>query len=135
MSEENVAIVRRIYEAGARRENDATLPLYADDVIWDISHAPARELIGGALVYHGHDGLARFFGEWHEAWENVVSDCEELIDVGDHVVAIETTRGRGRVSGAEVNIPHASVWTIRDGKVSRVVWFGTRDEAMTAARA
>jgi ketosteroid isomerase-like protein len=135
VSESNVAIVRQVYEAAARRDTDAALPLYADDVVWDITHAPARELIAGALVYHGHDGLARFFSEWHEAWENVTSDYEELIDAGDHVIAIETTRGRGRISGVEVNLPHASVWTIRDGKIARVVWFGSTAEALAAVEA
>ena len=133
MSEENVAIVRRIFEAAARRDNSATLPLYAADVEWDISHAPARELIAGSHIYHGHEGLAHFFAEWYEAWENVDSDYEELIDAGDQVVSVETTRGRGRRSGAEVNIPHAAVWTIRDGKVARVVWYATRGEALAAA--
>ncbi len=37
-------------------------------------------------VYRGHDGLRRFFREWHEAWENVEYDFEELIDAGDRVL-------------------------------------------------
>jgi ketosteroid isomerase-like protein len=134
MSEENVAIVREAYEAAARRDRDATLPLYADDVVWDITQAPARELIGGSLVYHGHEGLARFFAEWHEAWTDVASHLDELIDTGEHVVSVETTRGRGRRSGAEVDIPHGAVWTVRDGKISRVVWYPSRAEALAAAR-
>jgi ketosteroid isomerase-like protein len=28
---------------------------------------------------------------------------------------------------------NASIWTIRDGKIVRVVWFGRRDEALEAA--
>jgi ketosteroid isomerase-like protein len=133
VSRGNVEIVRRIYEAAARRDSEAAMPLYDEDVEWDISHAPARELIAGSHLYHGHDGLQRFFREWHEAWESVEADYEELIDAGENVVVIETTRGRGRKSGVEVELPHASVWSLREGKVVRVVWFGTRAEALAAA--
>jgi hypothetical protein len=28
---------------------------------------------------------------------------------------------------------HAGVWTLRDGKITRVVWFATREEALEAA--
>jgi ketosteroid isomerase-like protein len=135
MSRENVEIVRRIYDAASRRDSAGALALYDAEVVWDISHAPARELLAGSHVYEGHEGLARFFREWHEAWEDVSADYERLIDAGDDVVSIETTRGRGRKSGVDVELPHASVWTVRDGKVTRVVWFGTVDEAMEAAGA
>jgi ketosteroid isomerase-like protein len=111
MSRENVEIVRRIYDAASLRDSAGALALYDPEVVWDISHAPARELLAGSHVYEGHEGLARFFRDWHEA----------------------PTRGRGRKSGIEVQLPHAAVWTVRDGKVTRVVWFGTVDEAMAAA--
>jgi ketosteroid isomerase-like protein len=132
MSRENVEIVRRVYEAAARRDSATTLSLYDPEVEWDISRSPARELMGHR-VYHGQEGLRSFFAEWQEAWENVTPDLEELIDAGEQVIAVETTRGRGRSSGAPVTLPHHSVWTIREGKIFRVVWFGTRAEALEAA--
>jgi ketosteroid isomerase-like protein len=57
--------------------------------------------------------------------------CEELIDV--HVSSVVTDRGRVRVSGAEVELHYAGVWTILDGKVAQVAWFPTRVEALEAA--
>ena len=133
MSEENVEIVRRVYDATSRREDATTiLTFYDPEVEWDISHGPARELMGHR-VYRGHEGLRRFFREWYEAWETVKPALEELIDAGEHVIAVETTRGRGRTSQVEVEMPHYSVWTIRRGKVIRVVWFATREEALEAA--
>ena len=133
MSEENAEIVRRVYEVAARGENAATvLAFYDQDVEWDITHSPARELIGHR-VYRGHEGLRTFFREWYEAWESVAPDLEEVIDLGEHVLAVETTRGRGRTSGVEVELPHYSVWTIREAKIVRVAWFGTRAEALREA--
>src|SRR5215213_9127188 len=132
MSSENVEIVRRVYDAAARRDAATILSLYDPDVEWDISRSPARELMGHR-VYHGHEGLGTFFREWQEAWESVNPDLERLIDAGENVIAVETTRGRGRSSGAPVTLSHHSVWTIGDGRVVRVLWFGTHAEAREAA--
>jgi ketosteroid isomerase-like protein len=60
-------------------------------------------------------------------------DYDELIDAGERVISVVTRHGRGRASGAEVDWPLALVWTIRKGKVIRVVWFPTRAEALEAA--
>jgi ketosteroid isomerase-like protein len=133
MSEQNVEIVRRAYGAAAQRDTSAVISMYGPEVEWDISHAPARDLLGEPHVYRGHTGLRSFFRAWYEAWDHVEADLEELIDAGEHVISVETTRGRGRVSGVEVELPHYAVWTIRDGRIDRVVWFGTRDEAAEAA--
>jgi ketosteroid isomerase-like protein len=133
MSEENVELVRRVYDANARGDAAAVLALYDPKVEWDISRAPARDLLGEPHVFHGHDGLRGFFRAWYEAWGHVEADLEDLIDAGVQVISVETTRGRGRASGVEVELPHAAVWTVRDGKIIRVVWFGTRAEALEAA--
>jgi uncharacterized protein len=84
-------------------------------------------------IYRGHEGLRRFFRERYEAWEEIEDHCEELIDAGEQVISVTTTRGRGRSSGVEVEGANASIWTVRDGKIVRVVWFGRRDEALEAA--
>jgi ketosteroid isomerase-like protein len=98
MSEENVEIVRRLYDASAHRDSEAVLALYDPGVELDMSRAPCGDLVGQRF-YHGHDGLRAFYREWYGAWETVGSDLEELIDAGERVVSVETTRGRGRESG------------------------------------
>src|SRR5688572_579293 len=133
MSEENVEIVRRIYGAAARRDSEATLALYDSDVEIDVSRthrALMQDVYGGPR----HEGLRRWAREWHEAWEQVEYDVEELIDAGEDVIGVVTVRGRGRGSGAEVEFAlHAGLWTLQDGKVTRVVWFKTREDALEAA--
>ena len=103
MMQENVELVRSIYDAGRRRDTAAVLAAHDPEVEWDISRAPARSLIAGAHVYVGHDGLRTFFREWYEAWEIVEADED------------------------------AAVWEIRGAKVIRVTWFGTRAEAFQSA--
>jgi ketosteroid isomerase-like protein len=62
-------------------------------------------------------------------------DCEELIDAGeDQVISVLRVHGWGRLSGIEVEYHPAGIWTLRDGKVVRVVWFANREDALEAAR-
>jgi|SRR5690242_2142534 len=133
MSRENLEIVRRAYEAAARHDTAAVLAEYDSEVVWDISQAPARNVIGEPHVFHGLDGLRSFFRQWYDAWKHVEPDLEELIDAGEKVVSVETTRARGRTSGANVELAHGAVWTIRESKITHVIWFGSREEAIEAA--
>jgi ketosteroid isomerase-like protein len=132
VSQQNVEIVRKVYEAVARRDATGVLALYDPDVMWDGTRTPFGALTGAAL-YHGHDGLRTFFRHWYEAWENLEEPCEELIDAGEQVISVSRFRAQGRTSGLEVELPdQVGVWTIREGKIVRVVWFPTRAEALEA---
>ena len=122
-------VVRRVYEAVARRDTEAVLALYAEDIEWD-DYGTAAASLGGPSIHRGHDELRAWFREWYDAWENMEDDVLELIDAGEHVISIVKTRARGRRSGLEVAGDVAGVWTVRDGKVVRVAWFATREEAL-----
>ena len=133
MSRENVEIVRRIYEAVARRDRETILSLYDPEVELDFTPDTLAEHIGGT-VWTGHDGLRAFDRELRESFESFETRCEELIDAGECVVTVSQYRGRGRRSGAEVDGPRQfGVWSVRDGKVTRVVWYSVRREALEAA--
>jgi hypothetical protein len=126
MSQENVEVVRRVYEAAARRDSVAVLALYDREVELDAS----RWLPDRREDYRGHEGVRKFFREWHDAWGSVEYDFDRLIDAGEHVVSVVTRHARGRASGAGVEWPLALVWTLREGKVVRVVWFTSVEEAL-----
>lgn len=131
MSEENVEIVRRVYDAAARRDAAKVLALYDPKVELD---AAALGIVGSAgEVFRGHEGLRSLFREWHEAWGTIEYDYEELIDAGEQVISVVTRHARGRSSGIEVERPFALLWTLRAGKVIRVVWFLNRADALEAA--
>ena len=135
MSQEHVEVVRRIYEAVARRDRETILALYDADVEIDWSADTLAEHLGGTS-WAGHDGLAimrSFDRELRDAFENFDTTCEELIDAGEHVVSVSRYRARGRKSGAEIDGPlQFGVWSFREGRVTRVVWFQTRAEALEA---
>jgi ketosteroid isomerase-like protein len=134
MSQENVEIVRRVYEAVARRDAATVLALYDPGVEVDGSRLPELGMGAGATVVRGHEGIRQITREWYEAWEYAEDCCDELIDVGgEHVISVVTRRGRGLASGVEVETRRAGIWTIGDGKVIRTVWFPSVEEAFEAA--
>jgi ketosteroid isomerase-like protein len=133
MSRENVEIVRTVLDAVARRDSAAVLALYDPDVEMDFSQSPFADFTGQGH-YDGLDAVRGAFRDWYDAWENVETDVDELIEAGEHVVSVFTYRGRGRASGVEVEWKHmAGLWTIREGKIVRVAWLRTPAQAFEAA--
>ena len=134
MSRENVEVVRRIYEASAIRDTDQVLSLYDPEVEWDGSRHRWAEVMAGETRFRGHARLRHFFRRYYEMWESFEYDVEELIDAGeDIIISVVTSRARGRSSGVEVEwADQVGVWTIRNGRVVRVVWLPTRQDALEA---
>jgi ketosteroid isomerase-like protein len=132
MAQENVEIVRRATEvlrdSYKRGEpTDEMLTLCAPDIRVDAS----RRVFNPA-TYDGHAGLRSSIREIWEVWEDFCEEQQELIEVGDKVLALHTITGRGRASGAEVRTPGALIWTLRDGRVVHVDVFLDQNEALKA---
>jgi len=126
MSQENVEIVREIYQAVARRDAASAFAVYADDIVWEVSAGRALVM---DRVYHGHEGVRKFWRDALSAFGEVDLDVEELIDAGGQVVAVIREREIGRASGVPVEASHTAVWTLVDGKVIRMQVCDDRDEA------
>jgi ketosteroid isomerase-like protein len=132
MSQENVDLLRALFEAVARRDTATVQALYDREVEWDNTRGPLQGLIE-RKVYRGYDGIRQWWREYREPWETVWDEVEELIDAGDQVVSVQTSHARGRASGVAVDLPHfALVWTFRQGKIVRVVLFTSRADAVEA---
>ena len=124
-------VVRQLFDAVARRDGPAALALYDDDFEWDFSRVPWGE-VAGEGVHHGREALQSVYREWRRGWEDYEESLDELIDAGEDVISVITGRGRGRASGAEVEVNTTGVWTVRNGKIIRSVWFPTCEEALEA---
>ena len=131
MSQENVEIVKQVYEAATSRDRDAVFALYDLEVEWDASRNVLGEMIGTG-IYRGHHGLREWFLEWYEAWDEVEDTYIELIDADENVISVGTLKARGRESGLEARWQYAAVFTIHDGKILRVALMPTRAEALEA---
>ena len=128
MSQENVEIVRTIWEADRRREVEAVHALYAPEIEWEDNTG----MWGDWGVASGADGIRQAWRRWYEAFDEVEMDFGDVADVGDHVVVTYPLHARGRGSGAEVHQPFTLVWTLRAGRVVRVRSYASRAEALEA---
>lgn len=131
MSQENVEIVRRAWEASARHDNEAVFELYDPDV--EITFEGSVPQYLGDRVYRGVDGVRQLFRDYVEVWGEFGSEVEEWIDAGDHVVAAMRNWGRGRQSGATVTQRAWHVWTLRAGRLWRLRVYALKSEALEAA--
>ena len=132
MSQENVEIVRRAWDAFNDGDAIKAFEVFAADVEWDVSQDIWGGVVGGGH-YWGIEGVTRWLADLYGPWETFEMEVEELLDVGDdRVIGVLCARGRGRASGVEVEHHPASVTTLDSGKVVRVVWHATREAALEA---
>ncbi len=126
MSAENVEIVRLGYDEFLAT-GELVERITAPEFVWDMStfHGwPERQ------TYEGPEGTREFLTEWVGAWEDWRLEVRELIDAGDDVVAILHQSGRSKTTGLEVDMDFAQVWTIKDGKQTRMRMYADPDEAL-----
>ena len=128
MSQQNVEIVRRSFEAIGRWDIDALLELYDPEITF-LPLTGTRVESGG---YVGHDGVRAYFEEVAEIWSELQPRADDTRTTGDHVVVLGGCAVRGKGSGVESDDPMAWVLTVRDGKVTSHRGYRKREEALEA---
>jgi ketosteroid isomerase-like protein len=84
--------------------------------------------------YRGHQGFRKWLLEdWASAWESYSFEAEHLVDAGDMVVSAFTLIARGKGSGVETRRRNATVNTVKNGRITRVEYYTTEEEARAAA--
>jgi ketosteroid isomerase-like protein len=130
MSRENVELVRAAWQAWKRGDMEAIFAFYDPAIVWDQTHYETGEL---SAVYHGHDGVRQFFRQWLAPFEKYYAHPEEFIDAGEAVVVRIRQRGRGKQSGAEVEMPpYWQVYRLRAGRAVRIEVYRDEGEALEA---
>ena len=129
MSQANVEMVRAGYEAFNRGDIEAALaPLHPSIEWWPAADEPIT------APYRGHDGYRRLIAEAREAVPDLQTEIEELFVVGDRVVVCVRFWGRGRDSGAPVEVRETHVARLRDGKITEVREYRNKEQALEAVR-
>jgi uncharacterized protein len=98
MSEENVEIVRRSYEAFMRGDGEAALSAYSPDAEWDDTRFRPE-----GKVHRGRDEISALVRRWVGTWTDYSIKLERVIEAGNRVVVIYEERGTGKGSGLKVN--------------------------------
>jgi ketosteroid isomerase-like protein len=128
MSQENVEIVRRIYERLNRGDIEGVVGLCDDDFVMDMS-----ERVFNPDTYRGHDGIRRFYDGVTDAWESYLWDVEEARVTGDSVVAMLHCEGQSHEGGPGVDWRVAWLWKLRRGRAVYVRFYRHRAKALQAA--
>ena len=132
MSQENVDVARRSFEAFARGDFETAFEAHHPDTEWQTA---ADE--PDSQAYRGIDGLHKLVAAIGELWVDRFSGRQqflEYIDLGDWVVVPWTARLEGGTSGAEVVVHETYAALLREGKIARVEEHRTKEGALEAVR-
>ena len=132
MSQENVELVGRMYEALNRGDVEGALALA--DPPPEFEFVPSGVLIPDLSgIQRGPEGLRRLMEAFFSEFDALHAEVHELVDAGDQVFSSFTLQGRGKQSGVETTFDGWLVWTVRDGRIARLLGFTDRDPALEAA--
>ena len=127
MSQENVEVVRRLFDAIDRRDYESASGLLAEEVTWQPFFTVESFLqVGNEAV--------------REAWERNVEamgarpEADEYIAVGDDRVVVRLRFvALGTTSGLALEAPAGQIYTVKQGKITRLETFRSHAEALEAA--
>lgn len=112
---ENDALVRRIFDAFARREGFALRGLFAEDAVWIV---PGRGVMAG--THCGREAIFRFLARLPRETEGTYSS--ELVDVlASETRAAALYRARGTRRGRTLELDQVLLFRIEDGLVREVL--------------
>jgi ketosteroid isomerase-like protein len=116
--------VTRVYAAINARDREAIMALSAPDIV----------VATTVEIHRGPEALLEWMDEGDSAFDDFVVEVLAVEELGGNLVASILQRGRGKASGAEVELPFTHVWTVPDDRAVRVQSFTDRDDALRYAR-
>jgi ketosteroid isomerase-like protein len=121
---DNVAIVRRVFEAFSSRDVEGMIALLDPEVLFE----PVPTFARPHKSYLGHEGMRQYFGDVSQTWERLDVNIQEYRAAGSYVIAFGRIYASG--GGSVADDPASFVWRLENGKV---VWgkvFRRRGEAL-----
>jgi ketosteroid isomerase-like protein len=128
MSQENVEIVRGVYDGWCSGDVTSALQYLDPEIVWEaIPDAP------DAGTYRGHAGVRRYMEDWLGDFDILSMHFEEVIDADDRLVIVQCARAKGKGSGIETELHYAVAYRLRSGKIVEIKEVRTKEEALEAA--
>ena len=130
MSEENVEVIRKLYELFARRDVARAFPEYAD---------PNLELRVPPLypdtpqVFRGREGVERWIAMIDEVWAEWRFEPERYLDAGPTVVVLARLIAEGGASGIHLEREVAHLWEVSRGRATSIRVYLNQADALEAA--
>ena len=109
---EDLDSIRRLCEGWSRGDWTRGAELFADDVLVTTFDADGDE-----VELHGLAALQEWLRGFLEHWRDVRHEYDELLDLGDRILARGRQIAEGRASGAPAEMPIYTLFVLRDGKV------------------
>jgi ketosteroid isomerase-like protein len=129
MSEENVEIIRAMYEDWARGEFPASF--IDPDVVYLRIGAQTPDMEG---EWRGLEAFSRTTAEYFRSFSDFRIEAEEIIDLDDErVLVLSRHTAVGKLSGVPIDHELGDLFTLRAGKVVRFDSFWNRADALEAA--
>jgi uncharacterized protein len=117
MSQQNVDLMRSLYEAFGRGDVPTVLGAMDPGIVWNeaegFPYADKNPYVGPNAVLEGV--FARLGGEW----DGFKVTLEEVLDAGDTVVTMGRYGGAYKKTGTRIHAQFAHVWRLRGGKIVR----------------
>jgi uncharacterized protein len=113
---QNVKLIEKAYEHVKVGDTTALLNSFAEDIEWEL---PKIENVPFAGVWHGHEGVRRFFSKVFELQDVLEFEPQEYFAQGDKVVVLGYFTMRIKSTGREFRSFWAHVWTVINGRVAR----------------
>jgi|SRR5215211_2101479 len=111
-----VALVRTLFDAFARRDIDGMLQHVADDC--ELEAPGTAERVGRREPYRGIDGLRQFFADADRVWEELTLFADDIRAAADGVVVFGHVEARH--AGEVLRRRAVWLWELHDGKAVRV---------------
>jgi ketosteroid isomerase-like protein len=137
MSEEDAEIVSRSLDATTafmkgELSSEALAQLFDSQI--EFHWRDQRTLPDLPQHLRGASEMIEFALQMRSAWSDFILEPLEFIETADdRILVVLRQSGRGRASGAPAVVHSFCLYTIRDGKISKVELFRHRADALEAA--
>ncbi len=147
MSQENVELMRRVFEKASGRGGPTAGALDALDALDAHSMTVIFENLDPEVefhtdprfpeagVYRGIEAVRDYWDRFGRSFDEFSFEAEDFVDLeGDKVLILLRLMTRGKDSGATAEARPGWIYTIRNGLTVRIDAFLDREEAREAAR-